>query len=130
MTERAVAPSSCGRVRDVAPAEDLEVLLGRQALDRRHRRGRRLSSCGRKAMPTAYEPRCGSSKPTTSRKKASGTWSRMPAPSPLSGSAPTAPRCSRLRSAVRDFSTMSCDGDPLRVATMATPQASCSARGS
>ena len=32
-----------------------------------------------------------------SRRKRSGTWIRMPAPSPVSASAPVAPRCSRLR---------------------------------
>ena len=31
------------------------------------------SSAGRKAMPTAYEPASGSSKPLTSRRNASGT---------------------------------------------------------
>jgi hypothetical protein len=32
----------------------------------------------------------------SSRKKRSGIWTRMPAPSPISGSAPTAPRCVRF----------------------------------
>ena len=33
-------------------------------------------------MPTAYAPATGSSKSDHARKKASGTWVRMPAPSP------------------------------------------------
>ncbi len=61
------------------------------------------ASPGRKAVPTAYEPCGGSSKPAslvTSRRNASGTWIRMPAPSPELVSAPAAPRWSRLRRAV------------------------------
>ncbi len=87
------------------------------------------SSPGRNAVPTAYARGWGSSKPSsrvTSRKNRSGTPSRMPAPSPESGSAPVAPRCSRLRSAVIALATMSWLATPVRVATKATPQASCS----
>src|SRR5665648_329532 len=61
---------------------------------------------------------------------ASGTWVRIPAPSPLSASAPTAPRWSRFARAVSAASTMSRPGVPRSVATKATPQASCSAAGS
>ena len=68
------------------------------------------ASVGRNAMPIAYCPAGGSSASTTSRRKASGIWVRMPAPSPLSGSAPTAPRWSRLSRAVRPASTMSRPG--------------------
>ena len=57
-------------------------------------------SVGRNAVPTAYAPAGGSSKSTTARRKASGTWMRMPTPSPVLSSAPRAPRCSRRRSAV------------------------------
>ena len=89
-----------------------------------------LSSAARKAVPTAYWPAGGSAKSTTSRRKPSGTPIRMPAPSPESGSAPEAPRWSRLRRAVNACSTMSWLGTPVRVATKATPQASCSAAGS
>ena len=56
-------------------------------------------SVGRNAVPTAYAPAGGSSKSTTARRKASGTWMRMPTPSPVLYSAPRAPRCSRRRSA-------------------------------
>ena len=55
---------------------------------------------------------------------------RIPAPSPLSGSAPDAPRCSKLRSAVNALLTISCDCILLSVATIATPHASCSLAGS
>src|SRR5665811_351924 len=61
---------------------------------------------------------------------ASGTWVRIPAPSPLSASAPTAPRWLRFARAVSAASTMSRPGVPRSVATKATPQASCSAAGS
>ena len=63
-----------------------------RALGRRRRAGR---PCRRRTR----RPR-GRSTSTTARRKASGTWVRMPAPSPTSGSAPVAPRWSRLRSAV------------------------------
>ncbi|CAB4674511.1 unannotated protein [freshwater metagenome] len=66
-----------------------------------------VGSCGRYAVPAAYIPAAGSSKSTTARKNSSGTRNKMPAPSPLSGSAPVAPRCSRFTSAVRAFCTMS-----------------------
>ena len=42
----------------------------------------------------------GSSKSTTSRRSSTGSWMRMPAPSPLLGSAPAAPRCSRCSRAI------------------------------
>jgi hypothetical protein len=88
------------------------------------------ASPGRNAVPTAYERALGRSKSTTSRRNASGTCSRMPAPSPEFTSAPAAPRWSRLRSAVSALTTMSWLASPVRVATMATPQASFSWRGS
>ena len=90
---------------------------------------RRSSSRGRKIMPAAYSPTGGSSKSTTARRKASGICVRMPAPSPVPASEPIAPRCSRLRSAVRARSMMSCPASPRRVATMASPHASFSKAG-
>ena len=54
----------------------------------------------------------------------------MPAPSPEFTSAPAAPRWSRLRRAVSALRTMSWLASPVRVATNATPHASCSKRGS
>ena len=59
-------------------------------------------------MPTPYWPIAGSvmpSLPQARRRNASGSWIRMPAPSPCSGSAPVAPRCvrfSRISQALRD----------------------------
>ena len=106
MVARAVAPSSRGRPGPRASR-------GRSGPPRRRSSrsattaSARPSSAGRKAMPTAYAPASGSSKPATSRKKASGIWVRMPAPSPESGSAPVAPRCSRLRRTVSACSTSS-----------------------
>ena len=50
-------------------------------------------------MPTPYWPSAGSvmpSLPQARRRNASGSWIRMPAPSPCSGSAPVAPRCVRF----------------------------------
>ena len=49
---------------------------------------------------------------------------------PESGSAPDAPRWSRLRSAVKPSLTMSWLATPVSVATKATPHASCSWRPS
>src|SRR4029077_10729677 len=53
----------------------------------------------------------------------------MHAPSPVCGSAPWGPRCSRLTSAVIALSTMSRLRRPCMSATMATPHASCSNAG-
>src|SRR5512142_152483 len=50
----------------------------------------------------------------------------MPAPSPVLGSLPLAPRCSRLRSTVSALATVSWLGSPDRSATKPTPHASCS----
>ena len=65
------------------------------------------SSVGRNAVPTAYSPAGGSAKSTTPRRNASGTWIRMPTPSPVLYSAPRAPRCSSRSSAVRPRRTIS-----------------------
>lgn len=103
IVERAVAPSSSGATgtsrqpRTVRPSSAAIVSIRETASS--------VPSLGRKAMPTAYAPAAGSSNPATSRRNASGTWDRMPAPSPESGSAPVAPRCSRLRSTVSACST-------------------------
>ncbi len=126
ITESAVAPSMDGSTgtsrqpRTVRPSSAAISSMRRRVL------ATSSSPPGRNAVPTAYACGCGSSKSTTSRKNASGRPSRMPAPSPESGSAPVAPRCSRLRSAVIALATMSWLASPVRVATNATPQASCS----
>src|SRR6516225_1846679 len=59
-----------------------------------------------------------------------GVCTRMPAPSPARGSAPTAPRCSRLRRIVSASSTILCDLRPLISAIKPTPQESFSSAGS
>ena len=61
---------------------------------------------GRRCRPRT-RPAAGSSKSTSARRNASGTWIRMPAPSPVFGSAPVAPRWSRLRRASRPLAMMS-----------------------
>ncbi len=74
-------------------------------------------------------PGGGSSTPAVaaqSRSSASGIWIRQPAPSPTSGSAPTAPRWSRLTRISRPQAMISCDLRPLMLATKPTPHASCS----
>ena len=55
---------------------------------------------------------------------------RMPAPSPTSGSAPTAPRWSRLIRSCSPWPTIWWDFWPLMLATKPTPHESCSLRGS
>jgi len=55
---------------------------------------------------------------------------RIPAPSPVFGSQPQAPRCRRFLSTVRALSTIVWDFRPLMSTTKPTPQASCSWEGS
>ena len=88
------------------------------------------SSASRKTKPAPYSAFAGSLKSTTARKNASGICDRIPAPSPVPASDPTAPRCSRLRSAFRAVRMMSWPAVPRRVATIARPQASRSRLGS
>src|SRR5579872_1028635 len=54
----------------------------------------------------------------------------MPAPSPVSGSQPQAPRWPRFTRASRPRPTIAFDRSPAMLATKATPQASCSWAGS
>ena len=64
-------------------------------------------------------------------RSSSGSWSRIPAPSPVLGSAPAAPRCSRFSSAViAALEPSRGSAPPSRRATNATPHASCSNAGS
>ena len=89
-------------------------------------------SCGRKTMPTPYSPSFGSATPSEwacLRKKASGIWNWMPEPSPVSGSQHSAPRCSRLMSTSMPCSMMVWVRAPRMLATMPTPQLSCSWAG-
>src|SRR6266404_5308461 len=64
------------------------------------------------------------------RRNASGTCTRMPAPSPVSGSQPHAPRWVRFWRTVSPFSMMSCERSPFTLTTKPTPHASRSVRGS
>src|SRR5476649_2469185 len=83
--------------------------------------------------PTAYWPRSGRANPNSfaqRTKNLCGFCTRMPAPSPARGSAPTAPRCSRLRRIVRPSLTIWCDDRPLMSAMKPTPQESFSKPGS
>ena len=96
---------------------------------------RATGSCGRKQMPAAkvLVPSGavgGSSKSTTSLRSSTGSWMRMPAPSPLLGSAPAAPRCSRCSRATSPSATMACERRPWMSVIMATPQESDSLSGS
>ena len=79
---------------------------------------------GQEAIPAAkaFEPSgpgSGSSKSTTSRSSSTGSCNRIPAPSPLLGSAPAAPRCSRCSRAVRPSATIACERRPWISATIA-----------
>src|SRR5690606_3055589 len=66
----------------------------------------------------------------SSRISRSGIWIRMPAPSPASGSAPTAPRWVRLARIFSPSRTVWWLLRFLMSATKPTPQESCSLRGS
>ena len=81
-------------------------------------------------MPVAYAPAGGSSKSTTARKNASGIWIMTPAPSPVSASAPAAPRWLRQHTAVSAWSRIALLLRPFMSTTKPTPQLSCSKRGS
>src|ERR1700733_8109599 len=94
---------------------------------------RQAASCGRNSAPTAYRPGAGNVKPSSAdffAKNLCGICTRMPAPSPARGSAPTAPRCSRLTRMVSASSTILCDLRPLMSAMNPTPQESFSSAGS
>src|SRR5262249_26574217 len=87
----------------------------------------------RKSMPTPYWPAAGSlilRLLHSCSRNACGICTRMPAPSPVFGSHPQAPRCSRFSRIWMALSTMSCDFRPVRLATKPTPHESCSKLGS
>ena len=94
---------------------------------------RDAGSFGRNTMPTPYWPIAGSVRPCapqTLRRNASGSWIRMPAPSPCSGSAPVAPRCVRFLRIDSACVTIAWLFWPLMWAMKPSPQASCSFAGS
>ena len=91
--------------------------------------------CGRKQTPAAkvFSPSPladGNSNDDNESRSSTGSWIRMPAPSPLLGSAPAAPRCSRFSSARTPSDTIECERRPAMSAIIATPQESFSALGS
>ena len=79
------------------------------------------SSAGRNTRPVAYCAGRRQLTPATARRNASGTWSMIPAPSPVLGSAPRAPRWSSRHSAASPLATTSWERRPCRSATKATP---------
>ena len=85
---------------------------------------------GKKTMPAAYSPSGGKSKLVSSRRNLRGNCSKMPAPSPAAGSAPTAPRWRMLFRISRPSETMPRLLRPVMSATKPTPHASCSRAGS
>ena len=103
--------------------------LRRRSSRSARRRRRWRPPAGRRYRRRTSPPRAARIRPPRGR-RCPGTWERMPAPSPESGSEPVAPRCSRLRSTVSACSTSAWLASPVRVATKPTPQASCSLRGS
>ena len=77
------------------------------------------------SAPMAYSPGAGRVKPSSAvfpAKNRCGICTRIPAPSPARGSAPTAPRCSRFTRIVRASSTIWWDLRPLMSAMKPTPQ--------
>src|SRR5918997_4197072 len=63
------------------------------------------------------------------RRNSSGIWSRIPPPSPVSGSPPLAPRWSRLQRTSSPSSTVPRVRRPSTRATNPTPQEACSRAG-
>ena len=105
-----------GTHRDVTPGDDAEAFVVDDALDRGLRLlgGERLDRQERQA-DGVVPGRAGATSPSSARRKRSGTWTRIPAPSPVSGSAPVAPRWSRLVSAVERRIDELAAGDALQV---------------
>ena len=105
-------PAPIGSVGHLAPAEQLQALLGDDPVDDRLGSARACGLGGRNASPTAYAWPCrrvGADRQLEVDDLAQelvGTWIRIPAPSPTAGSAPAAPRWSRLISAVTPSATI------------------------
>ena len=97
--------------RHLAPAEDGEVLAAAIcSIAGLLRRARVVVARQERHADGVLADRRAGRSPTTARRNSSGICVRMPAPSPVPASEPIAPRCSRLRSAVSAWSTMSCPG--------------------
>ena len=120
--------------RHVAPAEKLHAFLRRDCRVGVHDllRARPLRAAGTARRPHSGRVRAGRSRSRRAflAKNLCGVCTRMPAPSPARGSAPTAPRCSRLSRMVSASSTILCDLRPLMSAMKPTPQESFSCAGS
>ena len=84
-----------------------------------------FSSFGRKRRPVPYFPFSGTGIPCK-RINSCGICSRMPAPSPVLLSAPSAPRWRMFSNTFNADSTSSCDLPPWMFTNIPTPQASCS----
>ena len=127
MHSRAVRPTRSGVTGTSRQARTRRPSLGGDLLDAGLGRGALVGVVGQVGHADGVRARRAAGRhPGRRGRSASGTWVRMPAPSPTSGSAPVAPRWSRLRSASRAWTTMSWPAVPRIVATRATPQASCS----
>ena len=107
ITERAVGPGTSARTGRSRQPRTVRFSSAAIRSIVRTAVSHACGSVGRKAMPAAYAPGSGSVKSTTCRNRVSGIWVRMPAPSPVSGSLPLAPRWSRLHSATRALVTIS-----------------------
>ena len=94
---------------------------------------RGCGSTGRNNIPTPYSPSGGSVKPSLPHslaKKVCGIWMVIPAPSPVFGSEPLAPRCARFTNIWIPFMIVSCERSPFTLTIKPIPHASCSLRGS
>ena len=102
-TERAVSPSSASSVGTSRQPRrrwpSCSTIEWRSAWTR----WRWAVSRGRNTRPLPYSPAAGSGisrRAHSRRRNRSGIWIRMPAPSPVFGSQPQAPRCRRFLSTV------------------------------
>ena len=84
--------------RDVAPAEHLQALAGGDLLDAGHGGGLGLRVAGQEGDAGGVGAGRREVEVDDRAEEASGTWMRMPAPSPTFASALVAPRWSRLQS--------------------------------
>ena len=86
-------------------------------------------SLGRNTRPVPYLPASGTGTPRETM-NLWGTWTMIPAPSPLRPSPLTAPRCSMFSSTRRPLSTILWDLEPSMLTTIPTPQLSLPLDGS
>ena len=117
--------------RDVAPRDDaLSLRLDRLGQELLERCGARLVP-GQEADRDAVEAEAAEARRRARRERARpAAAASSPRRRRCRASAPSAPRCSRLASAVAARTTVSWLATPSSRATNATPQASCSYAGS